>query len=95
MMSASRILLLASLVLLNNALLFSVPANACGGPCEPKQACVVGGCPTLGQQREICRNIKPFGCCLELSGIDCDDFFNGPCNFGDGQLTCPFYPHCV
>lgn len=59
---------------------------------------IVGGCPANSWgMREKCLEIRPFGCCLDLAGMRCDEIIEAdePCNIGDGYLTCPFYDSCV
>lgn len=97
-MNARRISLLGLLVVLNNALLLSIPANACGGPCPVQYVCLppsTGGCDVYWglKARQECIKYRPGTCCF--AGASCADYpAIDDCNADEHTLMCSFAEEC-
>lgn len=99
-MNTRRRSLLASLVLLSNTLVVTLPADACGGgtPCPPKRFCILGPCSeyTLEQFNNLCESPPDGtpGCCTQ-SIICADD--PAPvydCIAIESLLSCRYFQMC-
>lgn len=60
---------LAALVLFNNALILSFPADACGPGCEDEESCLISKFPTTCddysdlEKRQECNSLMSSSCC--------------------------------
>lgn len=95
-MDARRRTLLASLVLLNNALI-AVTADACVG-CGPRRVCLIATpCSEVDGSlaRAACRHVAPPGCCKEATSWTCTNAPSPGCDDpGDATLRCNYVSAC-